>query len=80
MFEKENAYFKANLDALLARYPGKEIAIKGERILGVYDDMTTAWQETVKTEEPETFCVKKVEPQKPPLWCPFTLWQREEEA
>jgi hypothetical protein len=62
MFEKENAFFKANFPSLLAQYNGKEVVIADDKILGVYDSIRTADEETIKTRKPGTFTIKHVDP------------------
>jgi hypothetical protein len=61
MFEKENAFFEAHFDELLKQYKGKELAISGDQILGVYDGFGEAIDETEKTHPYGTFCVKHVD-------------------
>jgi hypothetical protein len=61
MFEKENAFFEANFDTLLKQYDGKELAILGDQIPGVYDDFGDAIDETKKTHPNDRFCVKHVD-------------------
>jgi hypothetical protein len=60
MFERENAFYEANREQIRQKYPGKEIVITGDEIIGVYDDLDTAVDETEKTRSLGTFCVKSV--------------------
>jgi hypothetical protein len=60
MFERENAFYGANREQLRKKYLGKELVIAGEEIIGVYDDLDTAVDETEKTRPLGTFCVKFV--------------------
>jgi hypothetical protein len=60
MFERENAFYKANRNDLRQKYLGKELVIVGNEIIGVYDDLDSAVDETVKTRPLGTFCVKSV--------------------
>jgi hypothetical protein len=60
MFERENAFYEANRKQLRQKYLGKEIVIIGDEIIGVYDDLDTAVDETEKTRPLGTFCVKSV--------------------
>jgi hypothetical protein len=60
MFEQENAFYEANREKLRQEYLGKELVIAGDEIIGVYDDLDTAVDETVKTRPLGTFCVKAV--------------------
>jgi hypothetical protein len=61
MFEKENAFFAANFPALLEKYRDKEIAIFGDRILGVYDTFGEACDEADKRYKPGTVCIKHID-------------------
>jgi hypothetical protein len=60
MYEKENAFYGTNRDQLREKYPGKEVVIVGNEIIGVYDDLDAAVDETVKTRPLGTFCIKAV--------------------
>jgi hypothetical protein len=60
MFERENAFYEANRAMLRRKYLGKELVIVGDEIIGVYDDLDTAVDTTVKTRALGTFCVKDV--------------------
>jgi hypothetical protein len=61
MFEKENAFFEANFPALLEKYNGKELVIAGDQIVGVYDSIRRADEETQRVRKPGTYCIKRVE-------------------
>lgn len=60
--EKEFEYYTRNQAELVEKYAGKYIVIKGEEVLGAYDSITEAVEETSKTEEFGTFLVQLVEP------------------
>ena len=60
MLEKEFEYYENNKSAIRERYIGKQIVIVGERIIGVYDDIDEAYQETIKTYAPGTFMIHDV--------------------
>jgi hypothetical protein len=60
MYEQENAFYEANRVQLREQYLGKELVIVGDKIIGVYDDLDTAVDETEKTRPLGTFCVKSV--------------------
>jgi hypothetical protein len=60
MFEQENAFYEANREKLRQEYLGKELVIAGDEIIGAYDDLDTAVDETVKTRPLGSFCVKAV--------------------
>ena len=58
----EYDYYLAHQEDLLRDYKGRVIVLKGQRVIGVYDDEKTALFETQKTEPLGTFLVQKVEP------------------
>jgi hypothetical protein len=47
---------------MVKKYNGKYIVIKNQEVIGDYDDLVTAVNETKKTHELGTFLVQKVEP------------------
>jgi hypothetical protein len=53
MYERENAFYGANREQIRQKYFGKEIVIAGDEIIGVYDDLDTAVDETEKTRPVE---------------------------
>lgn len=58
----EFQYYLDHQSELVAKYNGKFVVIKGGQIVGVFGDLSTAVNETVKTHELGTFLVQKVEP------------------
>jgi hypothetical protein len=60
MFSRENAFYKAHLPEFLVQYPGKELVIVGDELVGIYDKLGTALAETLKTHKKNTFCIKHV--------------------
>jgi hypothetical protein len=58
MYEQENTFYEANKAQFRQKYLGKELVIVGDEIIGVYDDLDTAVDETKKTHPLGTFCVK----------------------
>jgi len=60
MFERENAFYEANKPQFREKYLGKELVIVGDEIIGVYDDLDAAVDNTMKTRPLGTFCVKDV--------------------
>jgi len=60
MFEVENQYYQENREAIREKYIGKAIAIVGNTIVGVYDNIGEAYKETLKTRKPGTFCLKNI--------------------
>jgi hypothetical protein len=75
MFERENAFYEANRQSLREKYPGKELVIVGDEIIGVYDNLDTAIDTTVQTRPLGTFCVKDVpiNPEDEEVWIPSFL-------
>jgi hypothetical protein len=69
-FEKEMAFVQAHKDEFRKEYAGKYLVVIGESIVATYDDVGTAYRETIKTHKPGHFMIKKV-PTKPdddPAW------------
>jgi len=60
--EQEFQFYLDHQDELVKKYRGKVIAIKGDRVLGVYDDEIEAIQKTAQDHELGTFLVQKCEP------------------
>ncbi|MDR1786072.1 MAG: hypothetical protein LBR23_06410 [Spirochaetaceae bacterium] len=60
MYEQENTFYRANRDRFREKYVGKELVIAGDKIIGVYDDLDSAVDETAKTRPLGTFCVKHI--------------------
>jgi hypothetical protein len=63
MYEQENAFYEANIGMFREKYLDKEVVIAGNEILGVYDDLGTALDETVKTRPLGSFTIKHVRAQ-----------------
>jgi hypothetical protein len=59
---REFDYYLAHQDELVRKYNGKYVVIKGNDVLGAYDDQLKAISETQKRYELGTFLVQKVEP------------------
>jgi len=60
--EKEFDYYIAHQEELVKTYKDKCIVLKSEKVIGVYDSIEEAVNETSKTEELGTFLVQRVEP------------------
>jgi hypothetical protein len=60
--KQEFDYYRAHQSELLNLYNGKYVVIKGEAVLGAYDNATTAIQETSKNHHKGTFLVQKCTP------------------
>ena len=62
MYNEELSFFIENQDALVVKYPGKVLAIKGKEIIGVFDSALDAYLETQKTYTPGSFMIQPCEP------------------
>jgi hypothetical protein len=60
--EPEFEFFLKHQNELVEQYGGKVVAIKGETVLGAFDDVAEAVRETSKTHALGTFLVQKCEP------------------
>lgn len=56
---QEFKYFKQHLDELFQMYPYKILVIKNQQVIGTYNTVDEAINETTKTEELGTFLVQK---------------------
>ena len=55
-------YYRAHQDEIVEKYNGQVVAIKDNKVIGAYADYGTAFFETGKTHEPETFLLQRVSP------------------
>ena len=55
-------YYLAQQDDFVEKYNGQVVAIKDNKVIGAYADYVTAFFETGKTHEPETFLLQRVSP------------------
>ena len=62
--EKEFKYYIKNQNRLVKKYNGEVIVIKNKKVIGVYDSVAEAVQETSKKEPLGTFLVQKCTPGK----------------
>ncbi len=62
--KEEFAYYLENQGELVKKYSGKFLAIKNKEVIGAYDTMSEAVNETSKSHEKGTFLVQKCEPGK----------------
>jgi len=60
MFEAENQFYEENRETFRDKYLGKRVVIVKNKILGAYDTDSEAIDETSKTMELGTFCIKYV--------------------
>ena len=57
-FQKELDFFRSHQDELARKYLGRVIVIKGEEVLGDYDNPLSAYLESKKTHAPGTFMIQ----------------------
>ena len=57
---RERAYYRAHQDTLAQLYGGQFVVIKGDVVLGTYDDAAWAAPQTRKRYEGGAFLVEKV--------------------
>ncbi len=62
MLEKEYKYYKDNQDKFLNLYRNKFIVIKNDEVIASYDDLGTAYNETIKEHELGTFMIHQCLP------------------
>lgn len=58
MFERELQFFIANQERLVKEYKGKILVLRGEEVVGVYDDSLTAYLDAADKYEPGTFMIQ----------------------
>lgn len=58
MIEKEFKYYLKHQSDLVKKYNGKFIVLKNEKVIGVYNSHSEAYNETVKKEELGTFLIQ----------------------
>lgn len=63
MLDKEYKYYKENQKTLLEKYQRKVLVIRGEKIVGVYDDEATAYKESILKYKIGTFLIQKCVPE-----------------
>lgn len=57
---KEFQFYRDNQDEIVEKYDGKVVAIKGGEVLGAYESLGKALNETQITHELGTFLIQKV--------------------
>ena len=57
---REFHFYLDNQDALVEKYNGRVLAIKGNEVLGDYDSVFTAYLESIKEHEKGTFLIQRV--------------------
>ena len=58
--DKEFKFYRENKEKFLSEYKGKFIVIKGEKVIGIYQDKMEAIQKTQEEHELGTFLVHEV--------------------
>ena len=58
--DREFQFYLDNQSAMVEKYDGKVIAVKGGRVLGAYDSYLVALTETAKEHEEGTFLLQRV--------------------
>ena len=58
--DQEFQFYVDNQNAMVEKYDGKVVAIKGGDVLGVYDTYLSALTATVKDHEEGTFLLQRV--------------------
>jgi len=60
--QREFDWFRANQKALVRKYRGRVLVIKGQQVIGTYESPFEAVEETKKTEPLGSFLVQRCEP------------------
>jgi hypothetical protein len=60
LFEEALTFYAANKPIIREKYLGKQVVISGDKILGAYDDVGKAYQETIKTVPLGSFVIKDI--------------------
>ena len=58
MIEKEFKYYLKHQSDLVKKYNGKFIVLKKEKVIGIYDSHSEAYNETLKKEKLGTFLIQ----------------------
>jgi hypothetical protein len=62
MVKEEFQYYLANQAELVKKYNGKILVIKNKQVIGVYDNVSDAYEKTTKDHEVGTFLIQKCTP------------------
>jgi hypothetical protein len=68
--EKERAWYEANKVDLLAKHRGKWIVVHGDRLVGIYDTSTEAYNKGVEVTRCEEILVRCVVEKDEPFSAP----------
>lgn len=63
MLDKEYKYYQKNQKTLLKRYKDKVLVIKDENIVGIYEDETSAYKDSVSKYPLGTFLIQRCVPE-----------------
>ncbi len=63
MLEKEFKYYKEHLKEFLKEHKGKVLLIRGEKIVGVYDNEAEAYKDAISKYELGTFLIQTCLPE-----------------
>lgn len=61
VLEQERKYYEENLEAWLARYPGRFVLVKGRELVGAFDTVDGALAEGARRFGMESYLVRRVE-------------------
>lgn len=62
MFDKELNYFIENQDRLVSDHRGKTLVLRGEEVVGIYEDALSAYLDSMKKYDPGTFMIQPCTP------------------
>lgn len=75
--KKNLDWYIANQKELAAKYDGKILLIVNQQLIGVFDSMSGAYAEAVKSHEPSTFTLQPCSPDRDSftvmLYSPYVL-------
>jgi hypothetical protein len=70
VLEQELEFFAANRTKWLENHSGKFVLVKGQELIGVFDNADTAVAEGAKRFAPESFLVRQLEPEEKDIYIP----------
>ena len=62
MFDSELSFFKEHQEELVAKYDGHILVLRGQEVVGVYDNALDAYLNAAKTYEPGSFMIQPCSP------------------
>lgn len=63
MLDTEYKFYKSHQKEFLKQYKGKALVIVGEKIVGIYEDESKAYQDSVSKYKLGTFLIQKCLPE-----------------